>query len=596
MCGAFVPVRRRPGLARSGGDLRAAVQLAWCANPPAMLVYCVLLALTGAGPVAAAILIRRLVDGLVAGSPVLTAAAALAAVGLVLSLIAPVRGYVRDQVLRSAAARSLDRLYAHSARLAGLARLEDPRFQQDLRLIRESAAAGAGRVADDVLSAGAAAVSVAGLFGVLCGVHRGWGVLVVLAGFAAAAARHRFAPDPSGGASASAERQAYFGSLLTSAAAAKEVRLLRLGDFFRSRMRSETAYAGDGSRRARRQLSAHVIGAGLAAIIGGAALVWAAVRVNVGGLGVGDFAVVAIAVAVIPRSAQATVRRIVSARHALAAFGRQRALEAAEPDLPEPSAPIAVPALTVGIELTDVWFRYAPDRPWVLRGVTFTIPYGQTVALVGLNGAGKSTLIKLLCRFYDPTLGTIRWDGHDLRRLRVDELRTRIGAVFQDFMRYDLSAAENIGLGDVGTLTGAGEPEKVRWAARLAGVHETVQALPLGYDTPLTPTALSGGQWQRIATARAFLRGEPDLMILDEPASGLDAYAESELHQRFRDWRAGRTGVLVSHRLAAVRDADLIIVLADGKVAESGRHADLLAKDGRYAHLFRLQAAGYTPA
>jgi ATP-binding cassette subfamily B protein len=235
----------------------------------------------------------------------------------------------------------------------------------------------------------------------------------------------------------------------------------------------------------------------------------------------------------------------------------------------------------------------------VLRGVNLTIPCGQTIALVGRNGGGKSTLVKLLCRFYDPTRGEIRWDGVDLREVPPEELRSRIGAVFQDFVPYELTAADNIAVGD---LPAAGDPERLAGAARDAGVHDTIAALPLGYRTLLSRAfatgsgdgvPLSGGQWQRVALARAFLRRERDLMILDEPSAGLDPEAEHQVHSHLRALRAGRTSLVVSHRLGAVRDADRIVVLAGGVVAEQGTHAELVAAGGGYAHLFARQAAGY---
>jgi len=240
----------------------------------------------------------------------------------------------------------------------------------------------------------------------------------------------------------------------------------------------------------------------------------------------------------------------------------------------------------------------------VLRGVNLTIPHGHALALVGLNGAGKSTMVKLLCRFYDPDRGAILWDGVDLRDVPVDDLRAKIGAVFQDYMCYDLSAAENIGLGDVSVME---DRERVVAAARRAGAHDIVAGLPRGYDTflsrmffdeadredPETGVLLSGGQWQRLALARAFLRDRRDLMILDEPSSGLDAEAEHEVHSSLRRHRDGATSVLISHRLGAVRDASAIAVLAEGRVAELGSHDELIASGGEYARLFRLQASGY---
>lgn len=251
-----------------------------------------------------------------------------------------------------------------------------------------------------------------------------------------------------------------------------------------------------------------------------------------------------------------------------------------------------------------MWFRYSDGHPWVLRGVDLVIPAGNAVGLVGLNGAGKSTLVKLLCRFYDPDHGVILWDGIDLRNMRPEDLRVRISGVFQDHVSYDLSAEDNIALGDA---DGYGDQDRIRAAASRAGMDDTLTALPRGYQTLLTrmffseadkqdPSSgvvLSGGQWQRIALARAFFRTGRDLMILDEPSDGLDPEAEAELHAQTRQHRQGRTSLIISHRLNTVRDADLLAVLQDGAVIEQGSHDTLMLADGVYARLFRLQATGY---
>ncbi|MFJ1831192.1 ATP-binding cassette domain-containing protein, partial [Streptomyces sp. NPDC088178] len=220
---------------------------------------------------------------------------------------------------------------------------------------------------------------------------------------------------------------------------------------------------------------------------------------------------------------------------------------------------------------------------------------------------GKTTLVKLLCRLYDPVRGAIRWDGVDLREVDPAELRRRIGVVFQDYMNYDLTAAESIALGDLSAL---GDGERLTRAAREAGIHDVLSRLPYGYETllsrtfmmegdkddPETGVVLSGGQFQRLALARALLREGSELLILDEPSAGLDAEAEAEIHASLQHTRTGRTSLLISHRLGALRGADRIVVLEDGRVAEEGSHAELLELDGTYAQLFTLQASGYRAA
>ena len=239
-------------------------------------------------------------------------------------------------------------------------------------------------------------------------------------------------------------------------------------------------------------------------------------------------------------------------------------------------------------------------KKFLFKDVSFQINPGERVGLVGANGAGKSTLVKLLCRFYDPDRGEIRWDGVDLRDVPPEELRRRVSGVFQDHVAYDLSAADNVAIGDVGVER---DLARVRAAADRAGVDELLRDLPQGYQTLLTRmffgdgdaegVELSGGQRQRVALARAYYRDHRDFMVLDEPSAGLDPAAEAALHDQIRRYRAGRTSLLISHRLNTVRDADLLVVLEDGVVVEQGTHESLLRAGGIYARLFRLQAAGY---
>jgi ATP-binding cassette, subfamily B, bacterial len=247
------------------------------------------------------------------------------------------------------------------------------------------------------------------------------------------------------------------------------------------------------------------------------------------------------------------------------------------------------------LELDHVSFRYPGRSEWALRDVSLTLAPGQTLGLVGENGAGKSTIVKLLLRLHEPTEGAIRWGGVDLRDLDPADLRARIGAVFQDFVRYQFTAAENVGLGEPSRLS---DREHLELAARRGGAAELVAALPQGWDTVLggwfeRGHELSAGQWQKLAVARAFMREDAELLILDEPTASIDAEGEHELFERFRQLAKGRSAIVISHRFSTVRLADQIAVLHGGRVEELGSHRALLERDGRYAHLFRLQARGY---
>ncbi|MFI0793620.1 ABC transporter ATP-binding protein [Micromonospora rubida] len=344
----------------------------------------------------------------------------------------------------------------------------------------------------------------------------------------------------------------------------------------------------------------------LSATLAGAGLVWAATAALSGRLSIGDVAIFVAAVAGTQGSLAGAVRNLSVIHEALLMFGHYRAVIATPPDLPVPADPRPVPPLRRGIEFRDVWFRYGDDQPWILRGVDLTIGFGTAAALVGENGAGKSTMVKLLCRLYDPTRGRVLWDGVDLREFDPASLRERMSTVFQDYTCYDLSARENIALGDLSAID---DQPRLTAAARRAGAHDAVSRLPKGYDTLLSrmfrdPDAddpkggvlLSGGQWQRLALARAFLRDQRDLLILDEPSSGLDAEAEYEIHARLRAHRQGQTSLLISHRLGTLRDASQIAVLDGGRITELGDHQELLAAGGTYARLFALQSTGYRDA
>ncbi len=265
------------------------------------------------------------------------------------------------------------------------------------------------------------------------------------------------------------------------------------------------------------------------------------------------------------------------------------------PNILSPADPRAFPKpIQKGFVFEDVGFRYPGAETWAVRHLSFELRAGETLALVGENGAGKTTLVKLLARLYDPVEGRITLDGHDLKDYDLEELRGATGVIFQDFMRYSLSAADNIA---VGRIEDRENRARIIDAAQRSLADRVIDGLPGQYDQMIgkrfkNGVELSGGEWQKLAIARAYMRGA-EVLILDEPTAALDARSEFEVFQRFKELSAGKTAILISHRFSSVRMADRILVLSGGKVEASGSHEELLAQSGRYAELFELQAAGY---
>jgi ATP-binding cassette subfamily B protein len=261
------------------------------------------------------------------------------------------------------------------------------------------------------------------------------------------------------------------------------------------------------------------------------------------------------------------------------------------------SKPNAMPAprpMCEGVVFENVSFTYPGNDRLVLDRLNLRIGLGERIALVGANGQGKTTIVKLLARQYDPTAGRILLDGVDLREYSVEDLHRVFGVIFQDFMRYDMTARQNIAIGRIEIEA---RDDEIELAARKSLANAVISRLPHGYEQVLGRrfeggVDLSGGEWQKIALARAYLR-DAQILVLDEPTAALDARSEFEVFERFAELTAGKTALLISHRFSTVRMADRIVVLADGRVAEHGSHTDLLRRGGEYAEMFELQASSY---
>lgn len=591
------------GQARRAGK---AIALAWSASPAALLLVIAVTTVQGLTPVAMAWLTKLLLDDVATPGPgpAWWALAGLLGAGACAALLPHVNQHGRSILRRGVELAVQSRLFAAVNRVPGLGPFEQPAFHDRLRLAEEAGQVAPGQVVHGLTGLVQAAVTVTGFLAALLVIDGRFALIAAGVCVPALLAELRLSKARAGlmWQLSPLRRQAIHYSMLQGdLQAAKEIRIFGLADFLLGRMvdllrrahREERLFD---LRQLRIQSLLSVVG--MAAVtVGMLGVVGLALS---GGLGVGTVALALVALPGVQSGLAEAARHLGDTHHAMLLFGHFDEVVSGHP---ASSSSTMVKPLRNAITLRDVWFRYADDQPWVLRGVDLTIPCGQTLALVGVNGAGKSTLVKLLCRFYDPVRGTIRWDDADLAELPHADLRRRISAVFQDFMIYDLTAAENIGVGNLERLT---DLDAVRSAAARAGVDQALSSLPRGYDTMLSRTftggapddetsgvLLSGGQWQRVAVARSLLHDDSDLLILDEPTSGLDATAEHRLHQQLGELRKGRTTVLISHRLSTVRTADLIVVLDDGAVVETGTHDELLSQGGTYAELFHRQAEGY---
>lgn len=604
------PWRRRARGHPTARTLRAALVMPWRAHPAAFAAQLPLMVATGLAPVTAAWLLRAVLDSLTGddrtgGLPWLVIG--LAAAGGVAGVLPYLTQYLTAQSGRAIERLATTELFGAVGRLAGLRRLEEPAFLDRLNMAQRVGMAGPGQAFNSGVNVVQSALTLTGFLATMLAVSPEMAAVLLVATIPGifvevGIARRRAAMLE--GTSHAERRRFFYASLLSSLQAAKEIRLFGLGLFFRQRMLDELRTIQQAGQQVdRRQALVYSLLSMLSAVVAGAGIWWAVSTAAKGRLTVGDVSMFVAALAAANAALSAIVTNAAMGYQAVLTFGSYAGIVTEDPDLPLPAHPSPARPLRRGIEFDDVWFRYGPDRPWVLRGVSFSAPCGRAVALVGRNGAGKSTLVKLMCRFYDPDQGQILWDGVDVRDMDLGALRDRISAVFQDYMSYELSARENIAVGD---LSQAADAQLVAAAGR-AGIHDALLVLPKGYDTLLTRTyldladkenpqtgvLLSGGQWQRLALARALLRHGRDLVILDEPSSGLDAEAEYEIHSSLRAHRGGRTSILISHRLNAVRDADNIVVLADGVITEQGDHGTLMALGGTYARLFSLQARGF---
>jgi len=492
----------------------------------------------------------------------------------------------------------LDLLHAKSVE-ADLEYYESPRYYDSLHLAQQQAPYRPVLILNGLVQLGRSGLSLAAVAGLLLAFYWPLALLMFAAAIPGAFVRFRYASKMYEWQrkNTPAERQAeYFHWMLTNDTHAKETRLFNLGRIFMDRFNElRRRLRGERIALVRARSIREFLSQACALIAVFAALLFIVRDTIAGQLGLGDMVMLFAGF----QRGQTFLRDMLSGLAAvyenslfISNFHRFLDLEKKVKDPPHPK-PVPAP-IRQGIRFEDVVFSYHDSARDVLAGMSLEIRPGEHVALVGENGAGKSTLVKLLCRLYDPLQGRITVDGTDLRDLGTVPWRREISVIFQDFARYQLTARENIRLGNV-ELDAASE--SVLEAARFSGADGVVQSLPKGMDTLLGKwfedgEELSIGQWQKVALARAFLR-PAQLLVLDEPTSALDAGAEADVLKQFHQLARGRTALIISHRMSTVRLAHRILVLGNGVVLESGTHEELLQRGGPYARLYRLQTQGY---
>ncbi len=392
-------------------------------------------------------------------------------------------------------------------------------------------------------------------------------------------------------------RMNYLVTLVTTDTYVKEVKIFGLGRYFISRYKliAEVFYNSQRGLVTKRYLTGFALG-NLSTIVTSITYLYVALQAVAGRLTLGHLTLYTTAAQSVQGSIQGLLGGFSNMYEHNLYLNNLFELMDKQPSLTAPEKPVPVAQPIRGeITFDNVTFAYPGAEHTALDGLSFSIKPGETLAIVGRNGAGKTTLFKLICRLYDPMGGRILIDGVDIREYSPEQLRSQIGAMFQDFVTYQAKASENIGLGNLPEVS---DRERIVAAGKQAGADELISGLPDGYDTALgkwfdAGVNLSGGEWQKVALARAFMR-DAKILLLDEPTSALDAQAEYDLFERLRSLTRGRTAVYISHRFSTVRRADRIIFLEHGKLVEEGTHEELMALGGRYARLFRMQASAYT--
>jgi ATP-binding cassette subfamily B protein len=603
-----IDLQRFAGVFRYG---RRAVELVWQTNPRLAVLFGGATLVAGLLPAAAAWVGQHIVDAVVAaiagrsaGEPLLAAATpALRYIGLEAAIMVALAGTQRvlsvcQSLLHAQLGHRVNVMILEKALRLRLRDFEDPDFYDKLTRARREASSRPLQLVLKTFGLVQSFVSLSS-YAVLLLQFSGWAVaLLVAAGIPAFVVEAKFSGDAFRlfrWRAPESRRQVYVETVLANDSYAKEVQIFGLGPMLLDRYRAifQSLYREDRNLTLRRSAWGYTLGL-LSTLAFYGAYGWIAVAAVASRITLGQMTMYLL----LFKQGQSAVASALSAIGGM--YEDNLYLSNLYEYLEQPTEPLrdgvvhgAKPG--DGVRFEHVTFRYPGAAAAALEDVSFHMRPGRAVALVGENGSGKTTLIKLLARLYSPTSGRITLDGTDLEEWNEPALRRRIAVAFQDFARYQLLAGENIGVGQVERLL-----EEAEWRrAAEQGLSATfLQTLPAGYHTQLgrwfqDGQELSGGQWQKIALSRAFMRSDADIFVLDEPTAAMDAEAESQVFEHVRALTSEKMVILISHRFSTVRMADDIVVLHEGRVVEEGSHQELMALGGRYARLFDLQARGY---
>jgi len=578
---------------------RRAVELVWATSKKLTFVLAGLTVTAGLVPASIAWTGKRLIDSVVAHDGSQALRWLLLEAGLVVSLAAMQRGLsVAQSLLRAQLGHRVNVMILDKAMRLSLEHFEDAEFYDKLTRARREASSRPLSLVRRSFGLVQNAIALV-TYGALLLAFSPWAVLVLaLAAIPAFVAETKFAGEAFRlfrWRSPETRKQMYLETVLAREDYAKEVKLFGLGEELIGRYRGifEMLYADDRDLTMRRGLWGFLLG-----LLSSAALYfaygWVTLAAVARTITLGDMTMYLL----VFRQGQAAFSAILTSIGGMYEDNLylSNLYEFLEQDVSRADGEASEgPDPDDGIRFEDVTFTYPGASEPALTAVSFHLAPGTRLALVGHNGSGKTTLIKLLTRLYSPDSGTIRIDGRPLDEWKSEALRTRVGVIFQDFVRYQFTVGENVGVGDVERLS---DGPRIEHAAVRGMAAPFIEELPKRYETQLgrwfkDGRELSIGQWQKVALSRAMMRASSDILVLDEPTASMDAESEAEIFQRLTDMTDGQMAILISHRFSTVRMADRIIVLDRGQLVEEGSHEQLMAQQGRYAHLFTLQAKGY---